>query len=120
MKLFIRIVDGQPDGHPIMEDNFRAAFPDIDINNLPDGFAEFERIEPPAYGVFEKCSDTYTLVDGKWKDVYTVTDMSEEEKSQTIADARAVPHPDLWVFSETDLTWSPGNLDTDSSEPEVV
>ena len=31
MRLFIQIRDGQPFEHPIIEDNFREAFPDIDI-----------------------------------------------------------------------------------------
>lgn len=47
MRLFIQIRDGQPFEHPIIEDNFREAFPDIDPDNLPASFAPFERIAPP-------------------------------------------------------------------------
>ena len=32
MELYIRIVDGKPFEHPILGDNFRSVFPDIDTN----------------------------------------------------------------------------------------
>ena len=41
MELFIRIKDGEPFEHPIFGDNFRAAFPDIDSDNLPPDFVRF-------------------------------------------------------------------------------
>ena len=44
MRLFIQIKDGQPHEHPIMDWNMRAAFPDIDLDHLPDGFAQFIRV----------------------------------------------------------------------------
>ena len=44
MELFIQIRDGLPFGHPIYGDNFRQAFPDVDLENLPPEFARFERI----------------------------------------------------------------------------
>lgn len=47
MELFIQIKDGQPFEHPIHGANFRAAFPDIDVNNLPPNFARFIRIPKP-------------------------------------------------------------------------
>lgn len=47
MELFIQIVDGQPFEHPIHGDNLRAAFPHIDVNNLPPEFARFVRVPPP-------------------------------------------------------------------------
>lgn len=45
--LFIRIVDGQIFEHPISGENFRAAFPHVDTNNLPDNFARFIRVPCP-------------------------------------------------------------------------
>ena len=46
MELFIRIDEnGQAVDHPIMGDNFRQAFPDIDVNNLPSNFARFFKSE---------------------------------------------------------------------------
>jgi len=45
--LFIRIVDGKPFEHPLWGDNFRAAFPHVDVNNLPPEFARFIRVPCP-------------------------------------------------------------------------
>jgi hypothetical protein len=44
MELYIQIRNGQPFEHPILGDNFRQAFPKIDVSNLPPEFAKFERI----------------------------------------------------------------------------
>lgn len=84
MELFIRIKDGQPFEHPIFGDNFRQAFPDVDVNNLPPEFAKFERVERPALGVYEVLTSeepTYELVDGVYKDVWHKRDMTVEEKT---------------------------------------
>lgn len=80
MELYIRIVNGQPFEHPIFGDNFREAFPQVDVNNLPSEFARFERIEKPntcATFEIEECS--YQWVDGIVKDVWTVRAMTAEE-----------------------------------------
>ena len=53
MELYIQIVDGQPINHPIVEDNFKQAFPNIDTSNLPPEFARFVRIARPTIGDFE-------------------------------------------------------------------
>ena len=63
MKLYIRIKDGQTFEHPIFEDNFREAFPDVDVNNLPDEFAHFERVAPPTRGVYEVYEGTKEWID---------------------------------------------------------
>jgi len=47
MRLFIQIKAGQPHEHPILEDNFRQAFPEIDVENLPPQFAEFVKTPRP-------------------------------------------------------------------------
>jgi len=80
MKLFIRIKDGMPFEHPIVEENFRQAFPNVDIDNLPDNFAEFVRVENHVLGPYEKNQTlSYQLVDGKYTDVYTCEQMTAEE-----------------------------------------
>jgi len=86
MELYIRIKDGQPFQHPILGDNFRQAFPDIDVNNLPAEFAKFERVERPVLGMYEVMvseNPTYELVDGVYKDVWQKRDMTAEEKETT-------------------------------------
>ena len=83
MELFIRIVDGQPFEHPIFGENFRQAFPDIDVDNLPSEFARFERIEKPnTCGTFEVEESSYQWVDGIIKDVWTARSMTSEEETQ--------------------------------------
>jgi hypothetical protein len=82
MELFIQIRNGQPFEHPIFGDNFRQAFPDIDVDNLPPEFAKFERVERPMLGVYQAMiqdDPTYELVAGIWKDVWHVRDMTAEE-----------------------------------------
>ena len=84
MELFIRIKDGQPFEHPIFGDNFREVFPDVDVNNLPPEFARFERIECPLLGVYEVMDSeepTYELIDGVYKDVWHIRNMTAEEKT---------------------------------------
>jgi len=80
MELFIRIKDGQPFEHPISGENFREAFPHIDVNNLPPEFAKFERVEHPKLGLW----DFYEGVTYEWfgdvvKDVHHVREMTASE-----------------------------------------
>ena len=80
MELYIQIRDGQPFQHPIVGDNFRQAFPEIDVNNLPSEFAKFERIvcNVGPYEVY--LNSTYEWVDGVVKDVHNIRPMTDEEK----------------------------------------
>ena len=89
MELYIRIVDGVPFEHPILGDNFRQAFPNIDVNNLPPEFAKFERVELPELNIYQVLiSDqpTYEFKDGIYKDVWHIRDMTDEEKAQVDAE----------------------------------
>lgn len=75
MRLFIRIQDGSPLGHPITEVNMLQAFPGVDLDNLPPEFAPFERVpkpRPEAGKFIVSASSRYELVDGVAKDVWTV------------------------------------------------
>jgi hypothetical protein len=109
MELFIRIVDGKPFEHPIIGDNFRQAFPDVDTNNLPPEFARFERVAyPDVVGVYEVYEGvTYELGGDVYKDVYHFRPMTDAEKAAKIAEAQAQPHPDNFVFSEAVCRWLP-------------
>lgn len=85
MELYIRIVNGQPFEHPIFGDNFRQAFPDIDVNNLPAEFARFERVECPNLATtFQVDKVQYQWSNGIVKDVWTVREMNDEERAQKI------------------------------------
>lgn len=103
MKLYIRIKDGQPFEHPIFEDNFLQAFPNIDVNNLPSEFACFERITPPeltAYQVYEGV--TYEKIGNIYTDVHHVREMTEQEKNQKQEETKAAwnNHFPSWIFDE--------------------
>ena len=82
LELYIQIRDGEPFEHPIFADNFRAAFPDVDTENLPDTFAKFIRVnapKPKTYEVYEGV--TYKWFDGVVKDVHSVRPMTDEEQA---------------------------------------
>lgn len=104
MKLFIRIKDGQPFEHPILGDNFRQAFPHVDINNPPPEFARFERVAPPVTCVYEVYEGvTYEWVDGIVKDVHHVRAMTAEEKTakqNAVKSAWAENGFASWMFDE--------------------
>lgn len=111
MELFIQIRDGQPFQHPILGDNFREAFPQIDPNNLPSEFARFERIEPPQCGVYEVLlGPSYQWVDGIVKDVWEVRPMTAQEVSnkQTSIKVSWAEHGFAsWSFDETTCAFVP-------------
>jgi len=106
MELYIRVVDGKPFEHPILGDNFRQAFPDIDVNNLPPEFARFVRIAPPSVGVYETLSVTYEFVDGAYTDIYQVVPMTEQQKidlqNAIKADWKTNGRFASWVFNEVE------------------
>ena len=82
LELYIQIRDGQPHEHPIFADNFRAAFPGVNTENLPNTFAKFIRVDAPVpdtYEVYEGV--TYQWVDGVVKDVHSVRAMTDEERA---------------------------------------
>ena len=112
-----------PFEHPIFEDNFRQAFPDVDVSNLPPEFARFERVERRRLGPYEVYEGvTYELIGGVYKDVHQIRAMSEEEKAQKIALMKSLDHPDGWVFSQDKCEWVAPEHDTSSSgsAPNVI
>lgn len=113
MNLFIRIQDGQPFEHPIMEKNFREAFPDIDTSNLPSNFARFIRVEAPPLGPYETNQRVQYEIgdDGICRDVWYCDNLSAEEIT---AKQNAVktwwangPNYASWTFDEESCTFIP-------------
>lgn len=82
MELFIRVIDGQAFEHPIIGDNFRDAFPNIDTENLPEGFARFTRYPQPLIGPYEVYQGVSYERDetGNFCDIHHVRNMTDEEK----------------------------------------
>lgn len=108
MKCFIRLVNGNPVEHPIPEESFRAAFPEINVDNLPAEFAEFIRVSPPAIDRFEKLeSHTYERVGNSFTDVYRVRPMTDEEKQAFISELKANRPGQRWRWDERSLQWVP-------------
>jgi hypothetical protein len=121
MELYIRVKDGQPFQNPIFGDNFRQAFPNVDVNNLPPEFARFERIERPELGEYEvldPAESVYKLVDGVYKDVWHKRNMTAEEREatkqaaiQTAQSAWATRYQaenwSAWLFNEETLKYDP-------------
>lgn len=109
MQLFIRVKDGQPFEHPIFEDNFRAAFPEVNIDNLPDGFAKFVRVLPPTLGVYEKNQTvSYEFVNGMYTDVFRCEQMTAEEitaKQEAVKADWAEKGFASWSFDEALCTF---------------
>lgn len=108
MDLFIQIDEnGQAKEHPIIGDNFRQAFPNIDVNNLPSNFARFERVSRPMSGPYEKNhrSSYQKRFDGVWADTYICDPMTQEEivalQDQVKASFAANNGPASWTFNET-------------------
>lgn len=111
-RLFIQMRDGQPYEHPITETNMRLAFPNLDLDNLPDTFAEFERVAPPALGPYEKnLQVSYELVDGKYKDVFTKENLTDAEKTAKQNQVKAE-----WADNNGYASWT-FNEDTCAFEP---
>lgn len=81
MELYIRVKDGKPLEHPILGDNFRAAFPHIDTQKLPPDFARFIRTVPPTVGPYEVYIGATYEADGDfYTDVHHVHQMTNEER----------------------------------------
>ena len=114
MELFIQIDEnGQAKEHPIMGDNFRQAFPHIDVNNLPSNFARFERVPAPTPSPYEKNRNVsyQKRSDGVWTDVFVSEQLTQEEivalQDQVKANFAANNGPASWIFNETTCMFEP-------------
>lgn len=112
MRLFIRIVDGKPFEHPIVESNFREAFPEIDVDNLPSHFAEFIRHPEPQINVYQVYQGVnYDWIDGKVQDVHLVRDMIESERQDKIDFVKNQWTTGggfaSWIFNEDECRFDP-------------
>lgn len=83
MEMFIKLENGQPVDHPIMGDNFRRVFPQIDPNNPSPGFAKFVRIDRKDVGQYKVVlsGPTYAWVGDTVQDIWETRDMTAEERA---------------------------------------
>ena len=80
MNLYIETENGVTKNHPAYENNLIQAF-----GAVPAHWEPFTRVERPVPGIYELLeSDTpvYAKVDGVWTDVWSVRDMTVEEKTE--------------------------------------
>jgi hypothetical protein len=78
MNLYIEIENGVIKNHPAFEDNLLQAF-----GSVPAHWEPFTRVERPIPGVYEVLESTepvYAKVDGVWTDVWSLRNMTTEEK----------------------------------------
>ena len=91
MRFFIQIKDGKPFEHPIHEVNFRDAFPNVDVDNLPPEFTESVRIPPPDISIYQRYKGvSYEFFNGVVTDVHSVYNMTNEEKQAVDEEFRAI------------------------------
>jgi hypothetical protein len=79
MNLYIETENGAIKNHPAYEDNLIQAF-----GAVPAHWEPFTRVERPTLGVYqvlESDEPVYAKVDGVWTDVWTVREMTIEEKT---------------------------------------
>jgi hypothetical protein len=79
MNLYIETENGVIKNHPAFEDNLIQAF-----GAVPEHWEPFTRIERPIPGTYQTVASTepvYAKVDGVWTDVWTVREMTAEEKA---------------------------------------
>lgn len=111
MNLYIRLNNGQPIDHPLVEENLLQVFPDLDLNNLPDWLSKFERVGKPLPGPYEtNQQSSYEVVGDKVIDVWTADQLTEEEivekQNQVKADWLVDGFPS-WTFDEATCSFVP-------------
>ena len=112
INLYIKIKDGQCDGHPALESNLIEAF-----GAVPSDWEPFVRVGHPTPGVYEVLvsdDSTYSKVNGVWTDVWPVRDMTIEEKTakqQAVKDyfnfRPQAENWSAWTFDEVTCTMKP-------------
>lgn len=112
MKLYIETENGLPINHPALEENLLQAFGEI-----PTHWEPFLRVEQPtlaAYQALNTQEPEYLLVEGVWKDVWSIRDMTADEiafKQQAVKkDWASLPNREnftAWVFDEVTCSYIP-------------
>lgn len=112
MKLYIQIENGNLVNHPAFEDNLIQAFGEI-----PSNWEPFVRVECPTelvYQVLESQESVYAKVDGVWTDVWSIRNMTAEEKAAKIQGVKDIwaAQSDLdnfstWMFNEVTCKYVP-------------
>ena len=88
----------------MLEENIKSAWPEIDLDNLPEWLVPFIRVPRPKIGVYEKTEVRYERVGDVVKDVWYTHQMSPSEKANKIEIVRKNYLTDggfsNWIFDE--------------------
>lgn len=104
MNLYIEIENGAPKNHPAFMDNLLQAF-----GSIPAQWEMFIRVErpvPSVYQVLASDEPTYEKVNNFWTDVWSLRDMTAEEKT-----AKQQAAINLFNDREYASNWSAWTLD---------
>ena len=114
MTMFIQLVDGQPVGHAVVEDNFRALFPNTSFSwpfvpedIEPLGFGLYDFSNQPDLATFEKAVEVTPVKDeyGRWRQTWAVQPMTASEVvARTEQEWAAVRNMRGWKLASTDWT----------------
>lgn len=99
----IEIKDGKPVNHPMILENFVQCFPEIDLGNLPENYAHFEKTDRPILTVYQELLSvhpSYEVANGIVKEVWVIREYSPDEKQRKMDAEKAQPHPNGWLFDE--------------------
>jgi hypothetical protein len=112
--LFIKIIDGQPVDHPVLDINLEHIYGSLD--NIPSEYQVFMRVPQNVVpGHYQKAVATYQQVDGIWQDVWIVEDLNEEE---TLARQQEIH---TWLLeTETTLRRKTEKLLAESKNPDEI
>jgi len=125
MNLYIETENGQIKNHPAFEDNLIQAF-----GAVPAHWKPFTRVERPTLSVYQTMDSNepvYAKVDGVWTDVWTVRDLTAEEKTakqQAVITAfnnrEYAPNWSAWTLDEATCTMQPPIPRPDPIEGKIV
>lgn len=106
MNFYIQTENGNAVNHPALENNLIISF-----GSIPENWEPFERVEKPAlsaYQVLESDEPTYQKINGIWRDVWPIREMTDAEKvakQQEVITAfqnqRQAENWAAWTFDET-------------------
>jgi len=124
MNLYIETENGVTKNHPAFEDNLIQAFGEI-----PSRWEPFTRVERPVLGIYqvlESDESVYVKVNGVWTDIWSVREMTTEEKTAkqqaviTIFNSREqASNWSAWVFNEETFSFDPPILRPEPDQTKI-
>jgi hypothetical protein len=125
MNLYIETENGVIKNHPAFEDNLLQAF-----GSIPAHWEPFIRVERPVssvYQILESDEPVYSKVNGTWTDVWSLREMTAEEKTakqQAVITAfnslEYVSNWSAWTFDEATCAMVPPIPRPESVEGKLV